>query len=34
MGKILKNDPNYVQYLTLEEEDWSLSLRKSFFTPR
>lgn len=31
---ILKNDPNYHQCLTLEEEDWSLSLRKTAFNPR
>ena len=32
--KILNNDPNYHQYLTLEEEDWSLSLRETIFNPR
>ncbi len=33
-GKSLRNDPNYSQYLTLQEEDWSLSLRKSDIKPR
>ena len=33
-GKSLKNDPNYSQYLTLQDEDWSLSLRKSYVNPR
>ena len=31
---ILNNDPNYSQYLSLEEEDWSLSMRKQKINPR